>query len=377
MKVLIWGINNIRLRRKIEFYCDENVNIIGYTDGIFKKDIIDNQPFYDCETINEIEFDRIIIASIITDSIRQIKDKLYGLGIGEDKIVVPVLFDKYPDRHHWYNPIEDMESEGLRHGQDVDIIMLGDCSAFWNFDDSIMRDNYYKLTSTSGDIYYSYLLLNELVKQQLFPNVKKIFFCAGYRIFGVDMSKAELPFQTDDMILYLELNDYHNYNKSNSSLIKNYVDNYRIWGSKLKKYYHVGRSYQLLLGSDLTFADKDYSNPMGWNKYLDTINENEEYFEKLISCAMSINSDMEFIFIIPPFYQGNINDECMKNIQKTKTYYYDQVKKYKDKGFNVRVYDYFNLFANDLSYFCDNIHINFVGARKFTQYILEKTDLLY
>lgn len=263
MRIIIWGVANILLRRKIESFLDDDIHVIGYTDRRYHKDVIDNRSFFESDELSSLQFDKLIIAAEKETTIRQIMKRAADCGISKDRIVVPVLFDRYPDGHHWYNPIEDMVTYSKKYGLSVKTLLMGDCSAFWNFDDKLMQEgSYYKLTSTSGDIYYSWLLYKEQKKRELFPNVNKVIFSAGYRIFGVDMCKSSIPWETDDMLTWLELNDYRTAFDSDGE-ISNYLNNYLIWGRKLKEYYHVPRSYELKPALNMHFARNTYNNPEG------------------------------------------------------------------------------------------------------------------
>ena len=44
-QVIVYGVKNVELRRKIEYFLGEDYVIIGYSDGIFTHDVLDGKRF--------------------------------------------------------------------------------------------------------------------------------------------------------------------------------------------------------------------------------------------------------------------------------------------------------------------------------------------
>ena len=62
-KIIVYGVKNLELRRSIEYFLDDHYEIVGYTDGHYEYDVLDNQKFFRLEELCHQEFDFIVIAS--------------------------------------------------------------------------------------------------------------------------------------------------------------------------------------------------------------------------------------------------------------------------------------------------------------------------
>lgn len=60
-KVIVYGVKNVELRRKIEYFLGEDYVIIGYSDGIFTHDVLDGKRFIPPEELCGQEYDRNMI----------------------------------------------------------------------------------------------------------------------------------------------------------------------------------------------------------------------------------------------------------------------------------------------------------------------------
>lgn len=50
-RIILYGVGNIDLRRKIENFLGDGYEIIGYSDGIYSYDIFDGKRFFQLEEL--------------------------------------------------------------------------------------------------------------------------------------------------------------------------------------------------------------------------------------------------------------------------------------------------------------------------------------
>ena len=91
-KIIVYGVKNLELRRSIEYFLDDHYEIVGYTDGHYEYDVLDNQKFFRLEELCHQEFDFIVIASSSGATQSEIRRILLALNIPSEKIIRPTMF---------------------------------------------------------------------------------------------------------------------------------------------------------------------------------------------------------------------------------------------------------------------------------------------
>lgn len=60
-KVILYGVANIPLRRRIEQFPDDEYEIIGCSDTYLTVDTVDQKPFFRPEQLSKVKFDYIVL----------------------------------------------------------------------------------------------------------------------------------------------------------------------------------------------------------------------------------------------------------------------------------------------------------------------------
>ena len=125
----------------------------------------------------------------------------------------------------------------------------------------------------------------------------------------------------------------------------------------------VGNRWRVV--SDVEIDEYDGDNSLVNNCFIDTINENDSYFEKTLDLLLKINPDMKICLMILP----HLPIACYKIEGKYKTWkelFYDRIETL-EKKYRFRFYDYKNCSKiSNRVYFYDCEHLNYFGARRFT-----------
>ena len=89
-RVVLYGVDDIEIRRAIEFFMDDSYVIIGCSDHRYKFDIIDvekGKVFIPPEKIVEADADYVLIAMGNKSAIQESYDVLVNNGVGKAQIV--------------------------------------------------------------------------------------------------------------------------------------------------------------------------------------------------------------------------------------------------------------------------------------------------
>lgn len=228
-RIILYGVGNIDLRRKIENFLGDGYEIIGYSDGVFSYDIFDGKRFFQLDELCGQEFDFILICAITAPVQNEIRRNLLLLGIPPEKILNPVMFfsGNYAGRQVDLIP---MIRNGY-HGEKG--LIFGMCYAGAIFEKRL--DVPFFDCSWSGiDMYYITRIYEYMEKQRLLSDVKAAFLVIPYYFFDYDMSKALAQYTCGKIFSVRSLDDWHHYREIPGA--QEYVENFRIFGEKFRNF---------------------------------------------------------------------------------------------------------------------------------------------
>ena len=251
------------------------------------------------------------------------------------------------------------------------------------------------LAVSSQDLFYNYVTLKYVLEN--FPDkLKNLKFLIidmykyNYFNFDTSMSKMALThcllggynlhphnfahnrnysFSYDEMVKYT-LN-VHNYGDISEKTISKWSSIFNFNTESLDE--EIMSNWPSLYERDKIISGDDIDNynysPSNVLKHFDdTISENIEYFEKIISSAKNYNSSMDIYVILMPMYE--------KAWMRSSEYYLPWKSEFEDIIYKIQnTYDikYYNWTVHPISkeanYWYDAEHLNYLGALKFTQYL--------
>lgn len=263
--------------------------------------------------------------------------------------------------------------------------------------EELWSDNTFKFSAPSMDLYYHYLVLKELDKNNELFNVERIIFELPYYIFNLDVSKCDKTFKKR-INYYYYYKDYHHYDETSEGkeIIYNFeklseltgnvfytchnindrgLDNNFIIRNIFRIKYRLAKIYTRLrfkvkhLEQDLWTEERIKSinamHPHIWyKKYSETQKENLLIWEE-IKKVLEKYAEIKWYVCVFPFSPYFIQKN-FHIIEENKKEFYTKINVKEEK-----ILDYMTYFDSNPGYFTDECHLNRAGAYEFTK-ILEK-----
>lgn len=358
-KVIVYGVNNIELRRKMETFIDEKYCIIGYSDTYFPKDILDNKTFYKREELASVNCDYIILCINHLETCKMVREQLIELGVDCKKIVIPYLF---LERNYIYQKdlIKHVEEKLT---EDVEAIIFGLSYSLRGIDKELLKVKTFDFSWHGLDLYYNYRLFKYALDRGLITSkIHTAILVFPYAYFNHDMSRERYQYEIGEIFSTFSINDWHNADKVVGIDAYEYITSYYLFGEKFIRYYDASENIYIY-----NCINKDTPKILlghTWNKcHKETIEEYIVIFKEFITLVKKYVSRV--VMVVPPYCLDKIevSDEV---IQQHKSLYYSVAHQE-----NVEIIDFFEIWKDKYDWFCDVRHLNYEGAKIFTDKLNE------
>lgn len=361
-KIIIYGVFSLELRRRIESFLDEEYTILGYTDSNISKDILDGKKFFKPNELRHVTFDYIVVAVNNIKVCRQIKEELvFGGGISSDKIICPTIFlsDSYKLQKDMINHID------LHLNSEIETVIFGLSYSLRGIDKDLLKQKAFDFSWHGLDLYYNFRLLKYSIEKGYITRVSNAVLVFPYNYFNHDMSVEPHQYKTGQILSVSRLNDFHNCDLQYNEEIFDCVMSIKLFGKKFLKYYRASENIYAY-HKNINLTDKIELGHTWEKKHPKTLSENVDIFDELISELRCIAK--RIILVIPPFYwkaikiSNNVIDECRKD-------FYEIIQLY-----DIEVIDLLDYWNENEECFYDATHLNYEGAKKFTNLLNDILD---
>lgn len=355
-KVVLYGVRHVELRRDVEYFLGNDCKIVGYSDTYYKNDVLDGKRFIPPDQLTNEEFDYVILLSFKESILESMRANLMLLGIPSQKIVRPTMFLNKGMEKMQLDLIADIEAQ--YHGESG--LIFGLSYSLRGIFEKKLRPVFYDCSWHGIDLYYNFQIFQYMRKRCLLSNVKIAFMVFPYDVFNYDMSRSLYQYRTGQIFSLRGLNDYHNYQQTPGAL--EYVINYQLFSKKISDFYRMRRYEQQNQGV--------YSGPDGkgalkgpWVRhYPETIVENTALFDSF--CCALRDIGISLVMIVPPYYLKGFDRASLGAADRMKREYYQIIG-----AQGLKVFDFFDIYADCREFFVDLIHLNSYGAKAFTELI--------
>ena len=369
-KIVIYGLG--RTREMVEERLDANDStIVAYVDGISEIESFNNKPFYKREEINCITFDYIIIA--IEDT--KIKNEAKQYLIRKQNISGRKIIDYDYYMKNSIKLVRVMESSE----QPYNGMILGMSYAEVGIIPELLRERFCNLAVSSQDIFYNYKTMEFVYRnyEDKLDLKYLIIDMYDYRWFNYDLSQGKMIYQ-----YICEWNgfpyDMHNIDlncnltqeqKAEIKEQKNNIIDKEIYKLFDKDYRgSMVAELRMKVVQDECVKEKINSHFFRESKHENTLKENVEYFEKTLHFVKKVNPNIRIICMLIPRF--NEFEKIIEPFQvESKKYFTDLIEKWIEQ-YDVEFYNFRDLeMASQRGYFFDFEHLNYEGAKVFTEYI--------
>ncbi|MCM1235103.1 MAG: hypothetical protein NC489_33810 [Ruminococcus flavefaciens] len=361
MKVIIYGVKNIETRRNIEYFLDDNYEIVGYSDGHYPYDVLDGKKFFFPEELPNQEYDFIVLTAQSSSTQTEISKVLSALGVPPEKIIRPFIFKQG-------NAIKihaDLIDNIKRYYKGEPNLIFGLSYSCFGINEKELAATFFNVSYPSLDIYYNFSLYNYLREHKLFTNLGIALFVMPYYYFDFDLSMTISGYESGAMFTVHQLDDWHNYQRVSGAV--EYVVNYHMFGKKIAQFYHVpmwkDRGYRVM-------GDPEGScmlNSIWFKDHKETVEENRELFTRFYQKMVAGGGAP--IVVIPPYYIQGLSKLSKAAVQVKKEKFYRILKELEKKLGAIKIYDYFDALPDRRELFGDVRHLNAHGAEEFTKLI--------
>lgn len=366
-RVILYGVGSIELRKDAEFFMDDDYEIIGYSDTYFTCDVLDHKPFYLPDELCRLEFDFIVLLAYQEKSLSAMKHFLVEKDIPAQKILAPVIFLHHNTEKYQLDVIQDI-LDNYGGGISWNGLVFGLSYSLCGIQTEAMTVPFYNCSWSSLDLYYNFRIFEYMQTHQLLSHVKTALLMFPYYYFDYDMSRFLHLYQNGHIFSVRQLDDWHHYKDVAGAA--EYVENYRIFGSKIAKFYSFQRfghqSQRVYEGED---ASADL-NPIWFRHYEETAAENIDLLAAFIRQLRS-NAICPAL-IIPPFYLKGLHPTSQEAFRNKKQDFYRLLHKAFQQSEAIPVWDFSQLFAERREYFMDTTHLNSSGAKRLTEILDER-----
>lgn len=357
-KLILYGVSQVKLRRDIEYFLDDDWEIIGYSDTYYTSDVLDGKRFIPPNQLSHTEFDYIMPLSFRENILADMRSGIIDQGVPPEKIIRPVIFlgqgieAKQPDL------IGDI---GERY-QGEEGLIFGASSGYMDIIEKKLRPAFYNCSWLGMDLYYYYRIFQYMRRRGLLSRVKTALVAFHYHWFNHDMSRSAYQYRSGQIFALRGLDDWHNYRQAPEG--PDYVANYRMFGRKLSEFYHFHKhEYQnraVYQGKD---GEYELSGP--WVRdYPETVAENTallaDFFHELAEAGITP------VIMTAPKYVKGLSRAALEHVKKRKQEFYQVMDMV---GSGIKVFDFFDVYADRREFFQDFEHLNADGAEVFTERI--------
>ena len=377
IKIIIVGITDENRFSIIENLSSDS-SIIAYTDvsDLYKGyDTFDYVNYINSNTIQNIEYDFIVIAYSTEKYIKKTLMELSGFGICRKKIVV---YEYYKDTLI-VNPLKKYALSEKKFAN----IIFGMSHSQCGLQVQYLRETSYKFSVPSADLHIQHNILKWLAENypKEFEGVKNFIFEMPYYYFNYDLSKFG-SFITKRMYYYELFNDYHNFNDNTS--INEFKSCMKIFGfdeKDMKYSYNIDYDNEVALASKIygikTILKKIWNSVNKniqiikthdnvWNKdYPKTVEENMDIWEKTVRLIKERNCNARIYILIMPFNRFFINRN-RNGVKKKRQEFFEILDVYND---SINIIDHF-MNGKGLK-FSDHCHLEYESSVRYSKEIGE------
>ncbi len=360
--IILYGVRHIELRRNIEYFLDDEYEIIGYSDTWYESDVIDGKRFIPLQQLSCQPFDYIVPLSYKESVLTDMCDTLRKHGVPAEKIVKPVMFIHQNAEKMQLDLVKDIEESCS--GQSC--LIFGLSYSLRGIDKSALRISAYDCSWHGLDLYYNYKLFKHIKSCGRLPGGGgAALLVFPYYIFDYDLSRTLFHYKIGTNFSLWRLDDWRHYQQVPDGA--DYIANYRMFGRKISSFYHFSRYQQQ---NRHIYQGDDHAAVLGkvwFRNYEETAAENRKLFSKFIEALKA--EGMTPILIVPPYYMNGIDTTSKDAVQKKKDRFYHIVR---DTAETLKIFDYMDIYSDRRDLFADLIHLNSKGAEAFTCHINQK-----
>lgn len=172
-KIIVYGVGNAVIRRNVEYFLDDDYEIVGYSDTYFGEDILDHRPFFRPEDLPRMDFDYILLCSFQESLKNTMRAKLEAEGVPAGKIVdLKLLTDDYPAGDTSFDLVGDIEE----HYNGEQGLIFGLSYSILGIHEDALSAPFYSCASPGLDLYYNFRIFLYLKKKGLLSAVKRELF---------------------------------------------------------------------------------------------------------------------------------------------------------------------------------------------------------
>lgn len=356
--VIIYGIRNTELRKNISFFLGNQYRVIGYTDSNYHCDVVGGERFIRLEELGHINFDLIVLASFRENALHEMRQTVLSMNISEEKIVYPMMFLQQDAEKCQLDIISDIDNN--YRGEPG--LIFGLSYSLWDIRKKGLDISFYDCSWHGLDMYYNFQIYRYMVSHKSLSNARIALLVFPYYYFNFDMSRSMYHYKTGQIFSVWQLNDWHNYALQPGT--RDYVENYKMFGEKISKFYHSNRyemeSKRIFQGTE----GGSVLERIWFAHYKDTVDENKAIFFNFL-LALKQQDILPFL-VVPPLFVKGIDSESMVAFQKKKEQFYVFLREAERKFGRIPLADYADVFAEKREYFSDLTHLNSYGAKNFT-----------
>ncbi len=356
MKIIIFGCYAIEMRRQIEFFLDDECEIIGYTDEYMSEDILDGKKFIPLEKLYEAKFDYIVLALPNEDAKSQAINLLGAFGVVSKKVI-------YPEILEWSNngkfqrdiitEIDEYESD-----EDIKALMMGLSYSRRGINEKRIGVKYFNYSCPGMDLYYNNKLLEYTIKNRndIINKVKYVFLVMPYYYFDYDESATLASYYTGHISNLTCLNDFHNAEQIPATYP--YIASFKMFARKIHKFYRSTACPQ-----NRSIWEKENRGVLlgFWNRVYENVEkENRNIFSDILK--MCNNNNWRLIVIIPPVFIRGLCEKSQKAFNNKKELFYSIYNEIKG---NSEIWDFSENYSEKV-HFDSYDHLNYFGSQIFS-----------
>lgn len=360
-KIIPYCVRNLAERRRLQFFLSEQYEIIGYSDSHYPEDIVDGMKMYALDELQYVDFDYIVPLYFDDAGADRATYNLMSHGIPRKKIVIPYLL--WPGNEHGSLDLVDDIKNYYRKD---DNLLFGLSYSLLGILKRELKVPFYDCSWLGLDLYYNSKLYAYMKNAGLFSQVQRILFVIPYNYFNYDMSMSDSAIKGGRFLSVFQLDDMHNIKKMPNAV--EYMENTKMFGKQILRFYHRKKCDNY--NNRICKAEKEtksLSSSVWRHCHPDTIAENTQLFRHFISELSQNHSRLDII--VPPLLLDALNIKSRVEILEMKEMFYDIVMNAISPYSDMRLFDYIDIFHNRNDYFSDVIHLNYYGAKNFTDLI--------
>lgn len=360
-KVIIYGVRNVEVRRNIEFFLSDDYEIIGYSDGHYPYDVIDEKTFFRPEELCEQEFDFIVPTAQSSSTQTEIRRLLTSLGVPPEKIIRP--FAVMPGDLTKTHP--DIIANIERTYQGEPNLIFGSSYSYNGILEKELDAPFFNCSCAGLDFYYDLAIFRYMEDHGLLPKLGTVILSLAYYCFDADLTMFPGHYQQGFMCSLWRLNDWHNCHKV--SIAPEYIESYHMFAEKLTKFYHVPlwklTNHRVCHNQKGTYM----LDPVWFTEHEETEKENRRLFVEFYQKMESGGGRP--IVIVPPFYLEPFNKPSREALQRKKERFYKIFRELEAEVGPIKIYDYLEAIPGPREWYRDVTHLNTLGAAEFTKLI--------